>query len=361
MPDESKLREHLAVLRKHERALDRDDRVQLPDREFRIIADDIVACTRDLPGVLPPFAAGQFSSGRIEGSIVELFHLGALRTYLASAVAKLEARRQPASPKKADTNRGFISHVPGDYALADYLRRALEAGAPGVTYFMSSERGHINSGVAWCEKIFEELKQADRFLILLTPASIERLWVSFETGAAWMTEWPCVLLAAGLQAPVPQPLSMLQVLFLDGPRPRDAVVQAFEQLGSEPPADLHRFLARVPHLVQAGAEQEAGNAGWHGVPLGHDFYAWDGPLNRLADYEPVDMPLELDAELAEQEKLVRFRRPSSVCHRPTDLQARHHQRQRACARCPSVEVRKNRVKRMGSRERRPRLLRPRHA
>jgi hypothetical protein len=295
-----KLRGHVATLRVHKTTLDEDaaqGHVQILEGQFRIVQSAIADCERDFPGVIPPFETVRFRSGPLEG--VYLYDVAALRSYLATALAKLETLAGDPPPGSSETKRGFISHVSTDYLLADYLRAALEAGASGVTYFMASQRGHIQSGDPWCQTILNELKRADRFLILLTPASIKRLWVSFETGAAWMSGVPRVLVAVGgLESKgLPTPLSELQVLFLDGSRGRDAVVQMFEQLGSQPPDDLDHFVAGLSEFVRAGAQAAADEGGWQGVQVGPRFYAWDGPLEELKDWEPVKIALLLPEEL----------------------------------------------------------------
>ena len=228
---------------------------------------------------------GYATSARMKDAVQNLYE----QRRAEELAQRADSAARPA-PAPVETKRGFLSHVSTDYLLADHFRRALEDGAPGVTYFMASQRGHIPSGDPWCETIFNELKGADRFLILLTPSSVERLWVAFETGAAWMSGRPRVLLAAGglETADISTPLSALQVLFLDGPRGRDALLQCFDQLGSRPPADPEAFLGKVPDLARAGTEAAGRESGWQFAPLSDGrFLAWEGPLDHLEDRDRV--------------------------------------------------------------------------
>jgi len=48
---------------------------------------------------------------------------------------------------------------------------------------------------------------------------------------------------------------------------------------------------------EEGTTMTASGDGWRGVQVGHDFYAWDGPLHDLVDRDAVDLPLTLDPKL----------------------------------------------------------------
>jgi hypothetical protein len=82
--------------------------------------------------------------------------------------------------------------------------------------FVASAPGQIPTGDEWLSRIKRALKEADTYLILLTPISIERRWLWFETGAAWMSERRLLPVAAcGLpKEQVPLPLGAHQVLSL---------------------------------------------------------------------------------------------------------------------------------------------------
>jgi hypothetical protein len=393
--DLSKLRAHVAALRRHEMMLDADlgrGKEHIGQLEFEAISRDLRDADRDVPGVLRSFTSADFVLLTTIG-VFTRYNVAALLRHVASAVARLEALLTDPRPDVTATRRGFLSHVATDHDLAEHFRVALEAGTPGVTYFMASKSGAIPSGDPWCKTILDELKRADRFLVLLTPASVERLWVGFESGGASMTGRPLVPLAAGglLLKDIPTPFSELQVLSLDGPQGRAELLEAFNRLGCAPPADPDAFLATAQELARRGLpawaqsrgtesvaldhgrflawgegldhlqdeesvserseftaalhkagikhfspekrrvsaahqvfltdlrrwkreigdgfqvlavhrdddsrDADAGGGGWRGVQVGHDYYAWDGPLNDLADREPVELPLKLDQDL----------------------------------------------------------------
>lgn len=290
---------HVAALSAHVATLEREMARgcrSISKVQFDVIARDIRQAGTDFDGVLPFMLDSDFATEPYEPT--STFSVEALRSHLIGAIARLESL-SPGEFAKPSTNRGFLSHVSTDRALAEHFRTVLEGGAHDVKYFMASQRGAIRSGDPWCETIFRELRSADRFLILLTPTSVTRLWVSFETGAGWMSKQPIVLLAVGgLQmSQIPTPLSELHVLSLDGDGGRDALLQAFEQLGSRPPDDLDGFLREAHRLAASGTEEAVRESGWSGVQVGSRFYVWDGPLDDLEDRDPIVMRLELDAEL----------------------------------------------------------------
>jgi hypothetical protein len=75
----------------------------------------------------------------------------------------------------------FISHAAIDQPLAEHLRAALLRGSPGPDsrVFLSSRAGQIESGEVFFESILEELAEAERVLVLLTPNSSTKPWVMF--------------------------------------------------------------------------------------------------------------------------------------------------------------------------------------
>lgn len=115
--------------------------------------------------------------------------------------------------------RLFLSHAAADERLASLVRDEIVRLQPGITVFLASRPGDIRADEDWLAVIQRQLREADAYVVLLTPQSITRPWVWFETGAAWMSAKPWVLArAAGLMPhDVPLPLSVRQTYSLDAP------------------------------------------------------------------------------------------------------------------------------------------------
>jgi len=111
----------------------------------------------------------------------------------------------------------FISHSSADRDLAELLGRHIEAGGPDVRTFVASRAGDIRADTEWLRSVEKALREAEAYVILLTANSVQRPWVSFETGAAWFSHKTCILVRAGGLPPeeVPLPLSTKQLYALD--------------------------------------------------------------------------------------------------------------------------------------------------
>src|SRR6185312_3079362 len=111
-------------------------------------------------------------------------------------------------------NRVFLSHADTDVDLARAVHDELRRAKPDLEVFVSSIPGAIPTGQEWLGEIKRQLKAADAYLILLTPASVQRLWVWFESGAAFMNDKKVIAVCApGMQKnSVPSPLSGHQLL-----------------------------------------------------------------------------------------------------------------------------------------------------
>jgi len=165
------------------------------------------------------------------------------RTALAQQAAARAPRRAPGPARRV-----FLSHAADDATLAHYLADIIRQGSK-ATVFVASKAGDIPTGSDWLSAIEEELKRADTYLLLLTPFSVKRFWLWYESGAAWMSERPFVpVTAAGLaKADVPYPLGARQALALDDPA--DAA-QLARDLGATI-ADVDRFCETVTGLCES--------------------------------------------------------------------------------------------------------------
>lgn len=88
------------------------------------------------------------------------------------------------------TYRVFVSHATADKWIARVLCEKLEA--IGVVTFRDDR--DIAGGDHIPARLRQEINSADEFLVLLTPNSIDRQWVTLELGAAWQRDMRIVAL-----------------------------------------------------------------------------------------------------------------------------------------------------------------------
>jgi hypothetical protein len=182
--------------------------------------------------------------------------------------------------------RLFLSHAGVDAALAQQLGHELRRAMPTLHVFVSSEPGAITTGAEWLGEIKRELASADAYIVLLTTASVQRSWIWFESGAAFMGAKKVIgLCAPGMpKANVPSPLGAHQLLTLDSPAD---CTQLFAELGLLiENAELFASTARATAEKCSAAWLE--DAGWKGLTHNDRYFAWEGPLEDLADW--VDLP-----------------------------------------------------------------------
>lgn len=75
----------------------------------------------------------------------------------------------------------FVSHATADKWIAKLLCEKIES--TGATSFRDDR--DIEGGDDISEAIRKQIKQSKEIVVLLTPASVERQWVTLEVGAAW--------------------------------------------------------------------------------------------------------------------------------------------------------------------------------
>jgi hypothetical protein len=165
----------------------------------------------------------------------------------------------------ADRPTVFISHVHEDRNVAAWLQQELEESfLGGFGVFVSSER-HGHAGEDWLEKIEEELKRSSVLIALCSPVSVERPWVNFEPGAAWMQGKRIIPLCHGGLRPgdLENPLSTLHGIAIDDP---DDLETLYETLVAQfgfarmPSVDFQALVRDVPtgddSVDQPGADSE---------------------------------------------------------------------------------------------------------
>ncbi|MEQ8767900.1 MAG: toll/interleukin-1 receptor domain-containing protein [Planctomycetota bacterium] len=95
-----------------------------------------------------------------------------------------------------DSRLVFVSHSGEDTWVARQIAR--EIVACGARSFL--DEADIDVGAEFEEDIREFLDQADEFLVLFTPWSLERPYVWAEIGAAWIRRIPIVVVLHGMDA-----------------------------------------------------------------------------------------------------------------------------------------------------------------
>lgn len=206
----------------------------------------------------------------------------------------------------------FISHAAANRVLARALADALESAPEGVTTFVASRPGDIRADEDWLTGIERALQQADAYIIVLTPESILRPWVNFESGAAWFSRRQFLFVRIRALEPdeIPLPIRSRQIYCLDEDDEFLAVLQA---LGLTV-ANRHEWVAQ---FAQHAAEAEPvgrNEAAWEGIELAGQCYAWAGPLLDLEDRNEVPPPQGLVAEIERRGLIPRWVNLNNLPH-----------------------------------------------
>jgi hypothetical protein len=96
------------------------------------------------------------------------------------------AKKKPALPKGPTSApdkpyQVFVSHATADKWIAKIICEQIER--TGATTFRDDR--DIRGGEDIPEEIRRQIKQSKEMVVLLTPESVERRWVTLEVGAAW--------------------------------------------------------------------------------------------------------------------------------------------------------------------------------
>ena len=194
--------------------------------------------------------------------------------------------------------RIFLSHAAVDKDMAEFVEKQLRLTNPPPEVFRTTRVGQIPAGKEWLAFIQEHLRAADRYMVLLTPWSMSRPWISFETGAAWFSERTLVPVTAGglAKADVVEPLKSLQLLSLEDPDEAEAAFTQLECRLGDPVAFCSAILSLGVQARSAALTKE----GWIGVDYDDSFYAWDGPIEDLREGQPRPLPTPLIERLKER-------------------------------------------------------------
>ena len=87
------------------------------------------------------------------------------------------------------TGQIFISHTHADQALAEALQDLVKTVFDDqvLVHFSTNKEleGGIRAGQDWYRWIIDKVRECDVALILLTPASVQKPWILWESGAVY--------------------------------------------------------------------------------------------------------------------------------------------------------------------------------
>jgi len=149
----------------------------------------------------------------------------------------------------------FVSHISEEGDIAALLKETITEDFLGlVQFFTSSDIGSITAGEEWLTAVERAMREAAGVIVLCSKASVQRPWVQFELGAAWMKHVPIIpvchsnLKVAELQ----MPLSRLQGVELGTTLGIERLYQGIANILKLPqvpePKDQAALLARISEL-----------------------------------------------------------------------------------------------------------------
>lgn len=113
----------------------------------------------------------------------------------------------------------FISHISEESEIAKkFKEEILKYTNNGVEVFVSSDDESIYLGDDWEEEVKTNIRTCDMMLVLVSKNSLNRPWISFETGAAWVRGIkPIPICHGGMNTrELPKPFSIMQAVNTDG-------------------------------------------------------------------------------------------------------------------------------------------------
>jgi len=111
----------------------------------------------------------------------------------------------------------FLSHIAEESSLAVVLKDWIESTFAGqCEVFVSSSGKDLIPGDNWLDEVENALSQTEVFIVLCSPQSINRPWVNFETGGAWIKSLRILPICHSRQTKdrLPQPFIRFQAIQL---------------------------------------------------------------------------------------------------------------------------------------------------
>lgn len=87
----------------------------------------------------------------------------------------------------------FISHIGEEHKLAIHLKTFLTDKFIGaIDIFVSSDYESIKLGDNWMDNIKNSLIEMDLMIVIVSPISVNRPWINFESGCGWIRNIPVI-------------------------------------------------------------------------------------------------------------------------------------------------------------------------
>lgn len=112
----------------------------------------------------------------------------------------------------------FISHIHEEAPLAKVLQDEIERAFMGqVNVFVSSNLENLPAGSRWLDIISDHLSSSKLVLVICSSESLQRPWVNFEVGCAWIKDIPIIPICHSgyKKATLPVPFSEFNALELE--------------------------------------------------------------------------------------------------------------------------------------------------
>lgn len=153
------------------------------------------------------------------------------------------------SPKK----RVFISYASEEEVIAKKIEDLIiEVFGPSVDVFTSASG--VRAGQIWFKRIGDEARNSDLLIVICSPFSISRMWLSFEAGAAWSREISIIPVChSGLtRLQLPDPFRHFHGLEIPTPEfPKQLVSEISIELSIDtPPIDSAKYTQELKLAMQ---------------------------------------------------------------------------------------------------------------
>lgn len=112
----------------------------------------------------------------------------------------------------------FISFVHEDEQVASAVQKLIKREIQlGDEVFLSSDKSQMFAGDIWLQKIKTALADSKVVILLLSKRSVNRPWVNFEAGAAWLANKTIISCCFGriVKEDLPHPYSGIHAINLE--------------------------------------------------------------------------------------------------------------------------------------------------